>query len=97
MGHLSEILRKEYGDLTVRDVYSTKLGDTDVEIVEVSKDGERFIAMFQSREVKENLFRWSLIITSAKHTRTLKGMDSLDGIILVLKSSIDAMVVGMEG
>ncbi|ASJ11421.1 hypothetical protein [Thermococcus thioreducens] len=96
MGYLSETLMKEYGDLTVRDVYSTKLGDTDVEIIEVSKDGKKFIAMFQSRKVKENLFRWSLIITSARHTRTLKGMDPLDGITLALKSSIDAMIAGME-
>ncbi|NJE05532.1 hypothetical protein E3E36_05120 [Thermococcus sp. M36] len=96
MGYLSETLRREYSDLAVRDVYSTKLGDTDIEIIEVSKDDKKFIAMFQSHHVKENLFRWSLIITSAKHTRTLKGMDTVEGIELALKSSVEAMIAGMK-
>ena len=52
--------------------------------------------MFQSRLLKEGIFKWSLIITSPNNTRTLTGMDSLDGIRLALKSSIDAMMSGME-
>jgi len=97
MGYLSEMLRGEYGNLDVREVYSAKLGETDVEILEVSAEGEKFIAMFQSVPVKEDLYKWSIIITSAHNTRTLKGMDSLDGIKLALKSSIDAMMAGMKG
>ncbi|WP_148883804.1 hypothetical protein [Thermococcus aciditolerans] len=95
MGYLSDMLSKEYGNLEVREVYSTKLGETDVEILEASVEGEKFIAMFQSVPVKENLYKWSIIITSAHNTRTLKGMDTLDGIKLALKSSIDAMMAGM--
>ncbi|NJE30153.1 hypothetical protein E3E38_03690 [Thermococcus sp. 18S1] len=95
MGYLSDMLSKEYGNLDVREVYSTKLGETDVEILEASVGGEKFIAMFQSVPVKENLYKWSIIITSAHNTRTLKGMDTLDGIKLALKSSIEAMMAGM--
>ncbi|CAD5245346.1 hypothetical protein [Thermococcus camini] len=95
MGYLSDMLSKEYGNLEVREVYSTKLGETDVEILEVSVGGEKFIAMFQSVPVKENLYKWSIIITSAHNTRTLKGMDTLEGIKLALKSSIEAMMAGM--
>ncbi|WP_168188347.1 hypothetical protein [Thermococcus indicus] len=40
--------------------------------------------------------KWSIIITSAHNTRTLKGMDTLDGIKLALKSSIEAMMAGMR-
>ena len=97
MGYLSEILQREYCDLTVREVYSSKLGETDVEILEVSTGDETFVAMFQSIPVKDNLYKWSIIITSAHNTRTLKGMDDLKGIELALKSSIDAMVRGIKG
>jgi hypothetical protein len=96
MGYLADMLRAEYEDLVVKDVYTSKLGDTDVEILEVSSGEQKFIAMFQSRPLKEGIFRWSLIITSPNNTRTLKGMDPLDGIKLALKSSIDAMMKGME-
>ena len=97
MGYLSDILRDEYGNLEVREVYSSMLGSTEVEIVEVNSGGEKFIAMFQSIPVKEDLYKWSLIITSPHNTRTLKGMDGLKGIKLALKSSIDAMVRGIKG
>ncbi len=96
MGYLADMLRAEYENLLVKDVYTSKLGDTDVEILEVSSGEQKFIAMFQSRPLKEGIFRWSLIITSPNNTRTLKGMDPLDGIKLALKSSIDAMMKGME-
>ncbi len=96
MGYLGEMLREGYENLVVRDVYTTKLGDTDVEIVEVSTNDRRFIAMFQSRPLKEGIFKWSLIITSPNNTRTLKGMDPVSGIKLALKSSIEAMMRGME-
>jgi len=96
MGFLADTLRKEYQDLVVRDVYTSKLGDTDVEILEVSSGDKKFIAMFQSRPLKEGIYRWSLIITSPNNTRTLRGMDPLNGIKLALKSSIDAMMKGME-
>ncbi|WP_297437306.1 hypothetical protein [Thermococcus sp.] len=96
MGYLADMLRAEYENLLVKDVYTSKLGDTDVEILEVSLGEQKFIAMFQSRPLKEGIFRWSLIITSPNNTRTLKGMDPLDGIKLALKSSIDAMMKGME-
>ena len=97
MGYLFNMLESEYGSLAVREVYSSKIGNTDVEILEVSVGDEKFIAMFQSVPVKENLYKWSIIITSAHNTRTLKGMDSPDGIKLALKSSIDAMVKGISG
>jgi len=97
MGYLSDILRNEYGNLEVREIYASKLGETDVEIVEVDSDGEKFVAMFQSIPVKDGLYRWSLIITSAHNTRTIKGMDRLDAINLALKSSIDAMIKGIRG
>ncbi|WP_099209440.1 hypothetical protein [Thermococcus henrietii] len=97
MGYLSDVLRNEYGNLEVREVYTSKLGETDVEIVEVSSGGEKFIAMFQSVPVKDGLYKWSLIITSAHNTRTIKGMDRLDAINLALRSSIDAMIKGIEG
>ncbi|WP_232462051.1 hypothetical protein [Thermococcus siculi] len=97
MGYLFDMLRGEYENLDVKEVYSAKLGDTDVEILEVSSGDEKFVAMFQSVPVKEDLYKWSIIITSAHNTRTIKGMDSLDGIKLALKSSIDAMVAGMRG
>ncbi|NJE85475.1 hypothetical protein E3E23_06510 [Thermococcus sp. CX2] len=96
MGHLSDRLREEYKDLQIKEVYATKLGDTDIEILEVSKDEQKFIAMFQSRLLKDGIFQWSLIITSANNTRTIKGLDPMDGIKLALKSSIDAMIAGMK-
>jgi len=97
MGYLSDVLRDEYGNLEVREVYSSKLGDTDVEIVEVSSGGEKFIAMFQSIPVKDEIYKWSLIITSPHNTRTIKGMERLDAINLALRSSIDAMIKGIKG
>jgi hypothetical protein len=97
MGYLSDILKDEYNNLEVREVYSSKLGNTDVEIVEVSSGGEKFIAMFQSIPVRDGLHKWSLIITSAHNTRTIKGMDRIDAIKLALRSSIDAMVKGISG
>jgi len=97
MGYLSDVLRDEYSGLDVREVYSSKLGNTDVEIVEVSSGGEKFIAMFQSTPVKDGIYRWSLIITSAHNTRTIKGMDRLDAINLALRSSVDAMIKGIKG
>jgi len=96
MGYLADTLRSEYENLVVRDVYTSKLGDTDVEILEVSSGDRKFIAMFQSRPLKKGVFKWSLIITSPNNTRTLRGMDPIDGIKLALKSSIDAMMKGME-
>jgi len=96
MGYLSDILRSEYENLVVKDVYTSKLGDTDVEILEVSAGDRKFIAMFQSRLLKEGIYKWSLIITSPNNTRTLRGMDPVEGIRLALKSSIDAMMKGME-
>ncbi|ASJ01554.1 hypothetical protein [Thermococcus gorgonarius] len=74
-----------------------KLGNTDVEIVEVSIENEKFIAMFQSSPLKNNLYKWSLIITSPNNTRTLKGMDDEKGINLAIKSSIEAMIKGIKG
>ncbi|NJE54412.1 hypothetical protein [Thermococcus sp. 21S9] len=97
MGYLSDILKDEYGNLEVREVYSSRLGDTEVEIVEVSSGAEKFIAMFQSIPMKEGIYKWSLIITSAHNTRTIKGMDDLDGIKLALRSSVDAMIKGIKG
>ena len=97
MGYLSDILKDEYNNLKVREVYSSKLGNTDVEIVEVSSGDEKFIAMFQSIPVRDGLYKWSLIITSAHNTRTIKGMDRIDAIKLALRSSVDAMVKGIRG
>jgi len=96
MGYLSDVLRSDYENLVVREVYASKLGDTDVEIVEVSAGEKKFIAMFQSRPLKGGIYKWSLIITSPNNTRTLRGMDPLEGIKLALKSSVDAMMKGME-
>ncbi len=96
MGYLLDILRSEYESLVVKDIYTSKLGDTDVEILEVSAGERKFIAMFQSRPLKEDIYKWSLIITSPNNTRTLRGMDPVAGIKLALKSSIDAMMKGME-
>ena len=97
MGYLSDILKNEYSNLEVRDIYSSRLGDTEVEILEVESGDEKFIAMFQSIPVKEGIHRWSLIVTSAHNTRTIKGMDSLEGIKLALRSSVDAMIAGIKG
>ncbi|WP_297500889.1 hypothetical protein [Thermococcus sp.] len=97
MGYLSDVLRNEYSNLEVREVYSSKLGDTDVEIVEVSSGGEKFIAMFQSNPVKNGIYKWSLIITSSHNTRTIKGMDRINSINLALRSSIEAMLKGIKG
>ncbi|WP_297417746.1 hypothetical protein [Thermococcus sp.] len=96
MGYFSEMLQGEYGNLDVKEVYRSKLGETDVEIVEVSAGKKRFIAMFQSSPLKDDVYRWSLIITSPNNTRTLKGMDKEKGIKLAIRSSIDAMMEGME-
>ena len=97
MGYLSDVLKSEYSNLEVREVYSSKLGDTDVEIVEVSSGGEKFIAMFQSSPVRDGIYKWSLIVTSAHNTRTMKGMDRLEDINLALRSSIEAMIRGIKG
>jgi len=37
MGYLSDILKDEYNNLKVREVYSSKLGNTDVEIVRLAQ------------------------------------------------------------
>jgi hypothetical protein len=96
MGYFSEMLQKEYGNLDVKEIYRAKLGETDVEIVEVSAEGNKFIATFQSSPLKDGVYRWSLIITSPNNTRTLKGMDKEEGIKLAIRSSIDAMLKRME-
>ena len=96
VGHFSKMLQEEYSGLDVREIYKTKIGSTEVEIVEVSKGENKFIAMFQSSLVKDGIYKWSLIITSPNNTRTLKGMDREEGIKLALRSSIDAMMKGME-
>ncbi len=96
MGYFSEMLQEEYGNLNVKEVYRSKLGETDVEIVEVSAGEKKFIAMFQSSPLKGDVYQWSLIITSPNNTRTLKGMDNEKGIKLAIRSSIDAMMEGME-
>jgi hypothetical protein len=56
MGYFSKMLQEEYGGLDVREIYKTKLGSTEVEIVEVSKGENKFIAMFQSSLVKDGIF-----------------------------------------
>jgi len=96
MGYFSEMLQGGYGNLDVKEVYRSKLGETDVEIVEVSAGEKKFIAMFQSSPLKDDVYQWSLIITSPNNTRTLKGMDKEKGIKLAIRSSIDAMLKGME-
>jgi len=43
LGKFAEMLRREFGGLETREIYSTKLGDRSVEIIEVEAKGSRFL------------------------------------------------------
>lgn len=97
MGYFKDILRESFGNLKVKEVYSTALGNRNVEILEVEVDNGRFLAMFQSEEKKHDLYLWSLIITSAKNTRTIQGMDRMDTLKLRIRDNIKSIMEGIEG
>ncbi|WP_237702809.1 hypothetical protein [Thermococcus barophilus] len=96
MGYFAEMLKREFEELNVEEVYTTKLGNRDIEILEVSVYGTKFLAMFQSEEKKHGLYLWSLIITSANNTRTIQGMDKLDTLKMRIKENVRAIMEGME-
>ncbi|WP_456326751.1 hypothetical protein [Palaeococcus sp. (in: euryarchaeotes)] len=96
MGYFLNMLKEEFGNLKVNEIYSTKLGGRSVEILEVLMDKGRFLAMFQSEEKKGGVYLWSLIITSAKNTRTIRGMDRMDSMKMRIKDNIKSIIEGIE-
>ncbi len=96
MGYFAEMLKREFERLDVKDIYTTKLGNRNIEILEVSVYDTKFLAMFQSEERKHGLYLWSLIITSANNTRTIQGMDRLDTLKMRIKENVRAIMEGME-
>ena len=96
MGYFAEMLKREFERLDVKDIYTTKLGNRNIEILEVSVYDTKFLAMFQSEERKHGLYLWSLIITSANNTRTIQGMDKLDTLKMRIKENVRAIMEGME-
>lgn len=96
MGYFAEMLKREFERLDVKDIYTTKLGSRNIEILEVSVYDTKFLAMFQSEERKHGLYLWSLIITSANNTRTIQGMDKLDTLKMRIKENVRAIMEGME-
>lgn len=96
MGYFAEMLEREFERLDVKDIYTTKLGSRNIEILEVSVYDTKFLAMFQSEERKHGLCLWSLIITSANNTRTIQGMDKLDTLKMRIKENVRAIMEGME-
>ncbi|WP_245612492.1 hypothetical protein [Palaeococcus ferrophilus] len=97
VGYFRDILEESFGNLRVKEVYSTTLGNRNVEILEVEVDKGRFLAMFQSEEKKHGLYLWSLIITSANNTRTIQGMDRMDTLELRIRDNIKSIIEGIEG
>ncbi|AIF68533.1 hypothetical protein PAP_00430 [Palaeococcus pacificus DY20341] len=95
MGYFLDMLREEFKDLKVNEIYSTQLGNRSVEILEVSAENWRFLAMFQSEEKKGGVYLWSLIITSPKNTRTIQGMDRMDTLKLRIRDNIKSMIEGL--
>jgi len=96
MGYFLDMLKEEFGNLKVNEVYSTELGERSVEILEVLVGKERFLAMFQSEEKKGGIYLWSLIITSARNTRTIRGMDDMKGMKMRIKANIKSIIEGIE-
>ncbi|NJE08421.1 hypothetical protein E3E31_07775 [Thermococcus sp. M39] len=96
MGYFAEMLKREFEELDVKDIYTTKLGSRDIEILEVSACDTKFLAMFQSEEKKHGLYLWSLIITSANNTRTIRGIDRLETLKMRIKENVRAIVEGMK-
>ncbi|MBO8175283.1 MAG: hypothetical protein H0Z18_08495 [Thermococcus sp.] len=96
MGYFAEMLKGEFEELDVKDIYTTKLGNRNIEILEVSVYDTKFLAMFQSEEKKHGLYLWSLIITSANNTRTIRGIDLLDTLKMRIKENVRAIMEGME-
>lgn len=96
MGYFAEMLKREFEELDVKDIYTTKLGSRDIEILEVSGYDTKFLAMFQSEEKKHGIYLWSLIITSANNTRTIRGLDKLNTLKMRIKENVRAILEGME-
>ncbi|WP_461865018.1 hypothetical protein [Thermococcus sp.] len=96
VGYFLEMLKEEFGDFEVNEIYSTELGERNVEILEVFVDKERFLAMFQSEKKKGGIYLWSLIITSAKNTRTIRGMDNMEGMKMRIKANIKSIIEGIS-
>jgi len=95
MGEFTEMLKREFGGLEAREIYSTKLGNRSVEILEVEAKGSRFLVMFQDEPKKHDIHRWSLIITSANNSRTIQGMDKLDTLKMRIKENVRAIIEGL--
>ncbi|MBC7108959.1 MAG: hypothetical protein H5T41_09305 [Methanomassiliicoccales archaeon] len=95
MGEFAEMLKREFGGLEVKEIYSTKLGERNIEILEVEAGGSKFLVMFQAEPKKHDLHRWSLIITSANNTRTIQGMDTLDTLKMRIKENVRAIIEGL--
>ncbi|AHF81235.1 hypothetical protein [Thermococcus paralvinellae] len=96
MGYFAEMLKREFKELDVKDIYTTKLGSRDIEILEATAHDTKFPAMFQSEEKKYGIYLWSLIITSTNNTRTIRGLDKLDTLKMRIKENVRAIVEGME-
>jgi len=96
MGYFADILKEEFKEMNVREIYSTRLGKRDIEILEVDVDGEKFLAMFQSEEKKHGLYLWSVILTSANNTRTIQGRDNMNTLKLRIRENIKAIVQGIK-
>jgi len=95
MGEFAEMLEREFSGLNTKEIYSTKLGDRSIEIIEVENKGSKFLVMFQDEPKKHELHRWSLIITSANNTRTIQGMDKLDTLKMRIKENVRAIMEGL--
>jgi len=95
MGDFAEMLEREFSGLKTKEIYSTKLGDRSIEIIEVENKGSKFLVMFQDEPKKHGLHRWSLIITSANNTRTIQGMDKLDTLKMRIKENVRAIMEGL--
>lgn len=95
MGEFAEMLEREFGGLKTNEIYSTKLGNRSIEILEVEAKGSKMLVMFQDEPMKHDLHRWSLIITSAKNTRTIQGMDKIDTLKMRIKENVRSILEGM--
>ena len=96
MGYFADILKEEFKEMNVREIYSTRLGKRDIEILEVDVDGEKFLAMFQSEEKKHGLYLWTVILTSANNTRTIQRRDNMNTLKLRIRENIKAIVQGIK-
>ncbi|ACS91001.1 hypothetical protein [Thermococcus sibiricus] len=95
MGEFAEMLEREFGGLKTHKIYSTQLGNRSIEILEVEAKGSKLLVMFQDEPMKHDLRKWSLIITSAKNTRTIQGMDKVDTLKMRINENVRSILEGM--